>query len=126
MALYKNVKFVKKYEDEIYISGDYNRLKQVLINIFKNSIESKSDTIIIEIFVKKDIVIKISDNGSGMSEGTLKRIKEPFYTTKTSGTGLGVPLLIEIIEAHGWFIKYDSVLTEGTTVSIRIPRKKQD
>ena len=98
----------------------------MFINIFKNSIESKCDTIIVEIIVKKDIIIKISDNGSGMSEETLKRIKEPFYTTKASGTGLGVPLLIEIIETHNWFIKYNSILTEGTTVSIRIPRKKQD
>ena len=126
MSLYKNIKFIKKYDDEIYVNADYNRLKQVFINIFKNSIESKCDTIIVEIIVKKDIIIKISDNGSGMSEETLKRIKEPFYTTKASGTGLGVPLLIEIIETHNWFIKYNSILTEGTTVSIRIPRKKQD
>jgi len=53
-----------------------------------------------------------------MSEETLKKITEPFFTTKNRGTGLGVPLSIEIIEAHGWQMNYSSRLEQGTTVEI--------
>ena len=116
MSLY-DIKYIKKYKDEIYIEADYNRLKQVLINIFKNSIESGASIIKVEII---DDMIKISDNGSGMDFETLSRIKEPFYTTKKSGTGLGVPLSIEIIEAHGWNINYESKMNVGTNVIIKM------
>lgn len=116
MSLY-DIKYIKKYKDEIYIEADYNRLKQVLINIFKNSIESGASIIKVEII---DDMIKISDNGSGMDFETLNRIKEPFYTTKKSGTGLGVPLSIEIIEAHGWNINYESKMNVGTNVIIKM------
>lgn len=120
----KNIEFVKKYnsDDEIYIEGDYNRLKQVLVNIIKNSIESLENNqgkIIIKVAKKKDeIYLTIKDNGQGMSEETLKKITEPFFTTKNRGTGLGVPLSIEIIEAHGWQMNYSSKLEQGTTVEI--------
>ena len=124
MSLYKKneIKYVKKYDDEIYVEGDYNRLKQVMINILKNSSESiiKNGIIEIEVLIKKNIIIKIKDNGTGISKETLKKIKEPFFTTKNNGTGLGVPLSIEIIEAHGWNINYDSTLGVGTTVTIEI------
>ncbi len=129
MSLYKNkrIEYIKNYEDEIYVLGDYNRLKQVLINIFKNSLEAIKDEgmIIAEIIKKRDIIIKIKDNGEGISPETLKKIKEPFFTTKKNGTGLGVPLSIEIIEAHGWTINYDSVLGSGTIVSIVIPENEK-
>lgn len=129
MSLYNEnkVEYIKKYDslDEIYLEGDYNRLKQVLVNIIKNSIEAFNDStgrIVIKINKKKDCVyLTISDNGEGMDEETLKKIKEPFYTTKNRGTGLGVPLSIEIVESHGWFIDYKSKLGEGTSVEIEIP-----
>lgn len=124
MSLYNEskVKFNKHYKDEIYVDGDYNRLKQVVLNIIKNSIESIKDNGIIDISIetKKEIIVKIKDNGEGMSKETLKKFKEPFYTTKNNGTGLGVPLSFEIIEAHGWEINYDSALNVGTTVTIII------
>ena len=126
MSLYKEqkIKYVKQYNDEIYVEGDYNRLKQVILNIFKNSVEAMKNkgVIIIQILEKETTIVKIKDNGIGMDEETLKRIIEPFYTTKINGTGLGVPLSIEIIEAHGWKIKYESELNEGTTVIIEIPK----
>jgi len=122
-----DIKYMKKYDDEVYVLGDYNRLKQVIINIFKNSSEAilKKGTIIVEIINEEDISIKITDNGMGMDEETLKKINEPFFTTKNNGTGLGVPLLIEIIEAHGWTIRYNSELGNGTTVTINIPSQEK-
>ena len=58
----------------------------------------------------------------GMSEETLSKIKEMFYTTKEYGTGLGVSLSNEIIEAHGGTLTYTSKINKGTNVKIRLPR----
>lgn len=113
-------------DDEIFIKGDYNRLKQVFINVFKNSIEaleSKKEGKI-EINYKttsKNIIISINDNGIGMDEETLNRIYEAFYTTKKYGTGLGVSLSKEIIDGHHGKIEYSSTLNKGTKVQITLP-----
>ncbi len=113
-------------DDEIFIKGDYNRLKQVFINLFKNSIEALENIngAKIDISYKtthKNIIISIKDNGIGMDEETLNRIYEAFYTTKKCGTGLGVSLSKEIIDGHHGRIEYNSVLNKGTNVQITLP-----
>lgn len=109
--------------DEVYMWGDYERLKQVFVNIIKNSIESIVDDGIINIDVSicgKKVIIRISDNGIGMDKETLLNIKEMFYTTKKNGTGLGVALSNEIIEAHGGKLSYESIKNKGTTCIITL------
>ena len=111
-------------DDEIYLDLDYNRMKQVLVNIFKNSVEAKSDdtTITVDINEHKDMVdIIISDTGVGMSKEVLEKIGQNFYTTKERGTGLGVSLSKEIIALHGGKIRYESTLGKGTKVYISLP-----
>jgi len=115
-------------EEELYIDGDYERLKQVFINIVKNSIEAidpKEDSYIeINTEIKKNkIHIIIEDNGEGISADLLDKIKEPFYTTKKEGTGLGITLSTEIIEAHAGNIIYSSSLGEWTRVEVILPLK---
>ena len=110
---------------DIYIDGDYDRLKQVLINLMKNSMESITTNGKINIILNDAInyvEISIEDNGIGMSEETLSKMKEMFFTTKDNGTGLGVALSNEIIEAHGGNINYISKINEGTTAKIRLPK----
>ncbi|MBQ6282398.1 MAG: HAMP domain-containing histidine kinase [Bacilli bacterium] len=115
-------------DDEIYIEGDYNRLKQVFMNLVKNSVESMQKGYkLINIgyhVTKKYIVITIEDNGSGIDKESLNKIGEPFFTTKSKGTGLGVKLSIEIIEQHNGTIKYISKEGIGTKVIIRLPLYK--
>ncbi len=116
--------------DELYIEGDYNRLKQVLINIFKNAVEAKDETkkmtIKLEVEKQKDsISLKVSDNGKGMDDETLRKVSELFFTTKPNGTGLGVALSKEIIELHHGTINYASELGKGTTVTITLPLKEE-
>lgn len=112
-------------ENELYIEGDYERLKQVFINIIKNSIEAinKSDSYIeLNTEIKREhIHITIEDNGTGMSKEDLDKIKEPFYTTKKDGTGLGVTLSLEIIKAHNGSMKYASEFGNGTKVEVVLP-----
>lgn len=115
-------------DDEIYISGDYNRLTQVFVNIIKNSIEAcnkKNSKIKIwtEIIDNK-IKINIKDNGKGMSKEVLEKIKEPFYTTKKKGTGLGVSLSNEIILAHNGTLEYASKEYKYTLVTATLPIQK--
>ncbi len=113
-------------EDEVYIMGDYNRLKQVLLNLVKNSKEAIEDQgeIKIEGTVRDKIfVIKISDDGVGMDKDTLKKMKEMFFTTKEHGSGIGVSLSNEIIKAHQGTMSYQSEVGKGTVVTIELPIK---
>lgn len=121
----KKIKFSynNKYES-IYIWGDFNRLKQVFVNIIKNSIESieASGIIKIDVLVESNkVIILIEDNGIGMTEEELSNMKEMFYTTKKNGTGLGVALSNEIILAHNGELSYSSVKNKGTVCRIVLP-----
>ena len=114
-------------DEEVYLDLDYNRMKQVLVNILKNAIEAKDkrkEEHYIDInTIKKnnEFIIKIKDNGIGMDSKTLKRVSEMFYTTKEKGTGLGVALSNEIIKKHGGSLKYTSIKNKYTITSIILP-----
>jgi len=114
-----------KNTEELYVNGDYSRLKEVFINILKNSLEAKSkETINVSIGIKKinnNYRIIIKDNGKGMTEEELSHIFEMFYTTKNDGTGIGIPLIKEIIDLHQGRINYKSNKNNGTTVTIVLP-----
>ena len=118
----KNIKInTNLVDDEIYINGDYNRLNQMLINILKNSIEAIDKKGFINItghFKNKKYIVTIEDSGIGMSKEILSKIKEPFYTTKEFGTGLGIPLIYEIANSHNIKIDYKSKEKIGTTVTL--------
>lgn len=120
-----NIKFrCKTVLDEVYVEGDYNRLKQVFINMVKNSLEAIDECGVIEItchILKGYYYIEIVDNGCGMDEDTLKRVKEMFFTTKIRGSGLGVSLSNEIIKAHNGSLDYYSNMGCGTRVVVRLP-----
>ena len=125
LASSKKIKFIyeNEYED-IYVNGDFNRLKQVFVNIIKNSIESIQDSGIIKISVKmvdSFVIVLVLDNGEGMTEEELSSIKEMFYSTKKNGTGLGVALSNEIVLAHNGELSYSSVKNEGTVCSVKLP-----
>ena len=124
----KNIKLIynDREDEEIYFLGDYERLKQVLINILKNSVESIEEKGKIEIssnIYKKHIDLIVEDDGIGMNEETLNRVKEMFYTTKKDGSGLGVALSNEIIKAHKGELLYSSKERVGTKVTIRLPKE---
>lgn len=112
-------------EDELYICGDYARLKQVIINILKNSLEAKNkESINASIKVKKQknsYKISIADNGKGMTKEELNHIYDMFYTTKSNGSGIGVPFIKEIINLHGGELDYKSQKDKGTVITIILP-----
>ncbi|WP_449539836.1 PAS domain S-box protein [Ferdinandcohnia sp. Marseille-Q9671] len=111
-------------EDSI-ITCDENQIKQVFINLIKNSIDAMENggNIFIRTVVTKDSIYTFFiDEGCGIPSTILDRVGEPFYTTKEKGTGLGLMVSYNIIENHNGKISVDSKEDEGTTFEIMLPR----
>ena len=103
---------------------DENQIKQVFINLIKNSIEAMPDGGIVKIQALTEgsnVLIKISDNGIGIAEERLQKLGEPFFSNKEKGTGLGLMLCFRIIRQHKGTIVFKSKENEGTTVELRLP-----
>ncbi|RSK25990.1 PAS domain S-box protein [Bacillus sp. HMF5848] len=101
-----------------------NQLKQVFINLIKNSMEAMPDggDIIMNIKYTPDKAeIAVIDNGAGISEKRLEKLGEPFYSTKEKGTGLGLAVSNRIIDQHDGTITFDSKVGIGTTVTVTLP-----
>src|SRR5690606_20230634 len=123
----KGIVFTEHWSDEsdFVLSGEENSIKQVLINLLKNAVESLSPEGHIRLAVSRNVPgmvsVTISDDGSGISEESLKRIYEPFFTTKENGTGLGLLISQKIIQDHGGSLTISSKAGEGTQVEILLP-----
>jgi two-component system, sporulation sensor kinase E len=114
----------KKGTSPLYVHGDSNQIKQVFINLIKNGLEATTDhgKIIIDINkIENYALVLIQDNGIGMDEEKLKHLGEPFYSTKTSGTGLGLAVCYKIIERHHGKIEIKSEEGIGTSVIVKLP-----
>jgi PAS domain S-box-containing protein len=110
-----------------YLSCEANQLKQVFINIIKNSIEASARDISIE-FTEKDqwVFITIKDDGHGIDQNRIENLGEPFYSSKEKGTGLGLTISYRIIETHGGKITFYSEVGKGTIVKIGLPVHEAD
>lgn len=110
----------------LIIYGDPGRIQQVLINLIINAKDSIRDSGKIIIKSQKDTdsaVITIEDNGQGISEENLRRIYDPFFTTKkdSGGTGLGLSISYAIIRDHLGTISVKSRINRGTVFTLRLP-----
>ena len=118
--LQNHCKLTLDVETKIYIKGDYQKLKQVLLNIVKNSFEAKATQIIIKVTsIDNDYHIIIEDNGEGIDEDNIKRIGKESFTTKSNGTGIGLAYCIDMIKKHNGTLQIISVKNKGTKVIIK-------
>lgn len=115
-------------QEDREITVDATKMLRVLMNLISNAVEAMPDGGNLKIrsqYTERNgesvLNLFISDNGGGISEENLRRIGEPFFTTKAQGTGLGIPICKKIIEAHGGVLTLKSKLSEGTTVEITLP-----
>lgn len=105
-----------------------NQIKQVFVNVLKNAIESMPDGGLVDIQIDHDdkcVMVSVKDEGCGIDEENLKRIGDPFFTTKNDGTGLGMVVSFKIISDHGGTIRLTSDGVKGTTVDVRLPREME-
>lgn len=120
-------------QEEKPILADESQLKQVILNIVNNAIDAMGSVTEPKLKLKTEyrqfhheMVIKISDNGSGMSPADISQAGTPFYTTKEKGTGLGLSICYQMIKEHKGRIEIDSELSKGTTFSIYLPCLTED
>ncbi len=121
------IRIICDCQDNIVIDGNRDRLVQLLLNVVKNSLQAMPDGGTVRITAGIDdrqAIVKVNDSGHGISEEEITRIFEPFFTTRARGTGLGLPLCRKIVEEHGGKITVQSVVGEGTSVSIAFPIRK--
>jgi signal transduction histidine kinase len=113
------------------VPGDAAALRQVLINLLANAIDATGPpgTIVVGATVLSpngrgpQVEISVRDSGHGMTEDEVRRVFEPFYTTKAPGrgTGLGLAIVDHIVRAHGGQVLVESVPGRGTTMRMRLP-----
>jgi nitrogen fixation/metabolism regulation signal transduction histidine kinase len=115
--------------DEMIVFADKNQLIRVFNNILKNAIQAIPDTkrgkIDIQLYKENQLgIIKIKDNGVGISEEMKKRVFYPNFTTKSSGTGLGLAMSSNIIESYNGRIYFETEVGHGSTFIIELPLMK--
>ncbi|WP_134704898.1 PAS domain S-box protein [Ammoniphilus sp. YIM 78166] len=120
----RNVVIRNDFDDDLPLIQCQRSLKQVFINLLKNSIESMSTGG--EIWIRSErqgekICIQIIDQGCGIPSHQLSKIGQPFYTTKESGTGLGLMVSHRIIQHHRGMMRIESEVGRGTAVEIILP-----
>lgn len=125
-----DVKQTVRFEATQEISGHRDKLKQAFLNIVINAYQAMNDveapSIEILTFDRDGKVFaKIKDSGCGIDEKGLRKIFEPFHTTKPKGTGLGLAVTHKIIESHGGQIYVDSAKGIGTEFTLEFPQRSQ-
>jgi len=120
-----NILFVPSFDLSLpKINVDAKQIKQVLVNLIQNARQAMPSEGTLTISTERQgdwVVLAISDTGPGIPPENLERIWEPFFTTRTHGTGLGLALARRIIEEHGGRIEVESTVGEGTTFRIFLP-----
>ncbi len=107
----------------VFVNCDPKLLNRAIYHIIKNGIEAmpKGGRLSVSLrFVNENVIIEIEDNGGGIPSQEINKIFDPFYTTKEEGTGLGLSLARQIINAHGGDIDVDSEVNKGTKVKITL------
>ncbi len=114
------------------VEADGYKVRQVVANLLRNAVEAltgppASNRIVVKTCLEGDSVcIGIRDTGVGIAQEDLERVFEPFYTSKTSGSGLGLAVVERIVQAHGGSVRIESEVGKGTLVEVRLPRRPAD
>jgi two-component system sensor histidine kinase HydH len=114
---------------DIVVKVDPDLILQVLMNLLKNSINATPLGGEVSLSASEDdhhVRIAVSDNGNGMTEQEREKMFDPFFTTRKTGTGLGLAVSHQIIEQHSGTFEVKTAQGEGTTVTIVLPKTKED
>lgn len=116
-------------EERILIPGDKEMLLRVLNNLVSNGIQAVAlnnpAKIVIAVETNEELAfVRVKDNGTGIPEDQVQTIFEPYFTTKSTGTGLGLAMVKQIVETHHGSIEIEQTSGEGTTVLVILPKIK--
>lgn len=125
----KNLTITYTFPDTpVEVSADKSQMLRIFTNIVQNAVESIPTELregLVDIQVSyeegKEALVRVKDNGSGIPDEVKDKIFDPYFTTKSSGTGLGLAMTKKIIELWGGSIRFESVTGEGTTFILTIP-----
>ncbi len=109
-----------------FILGDADQIKQVFFNVIGNAIDAVSNSSEIRIIISWEdeyIAVQIIDHGMGIGKENAARVFEPYFTTKKKGNGIGMMIVHRIMRNHGGEVGIDSKLGSGTIVTLKFPRK---
>lgn len=114
--------------DSIVLRCDATLLKQAVMNVLINAVEALESSGTVAVALErvrggKTIAVRVEDNGRGIEGDVFPKVFIPFFTTKTDGTGLGLPLVQKIVLAHGGRIEFER-LDHGTRVSLLLPASR--
>jgi signal transduction histidine kinase len=107
------------------VEGDRERLRQVFTNILLNAVQAMAGQGTLSLgtlFDEREVRVTIADSGPGIASAIREKIFNPFFTTKSNGTGLGLSVSYGIVQAHGGSIDISSAAGQGATFRVRLPR----
>jgi signal transduction histidine kinase len=122
---------------EFLIRADSGHLKQVLVNLVRNAAEATEGAGTVTLRARaaraalggretEAVILEVADDGNGISPEVEKRLFDPFFSTKETGTGLGLPIAARIVERHGGVLQYQTRPGHGTTFGVVLPRENRD
>jgi signal transduction histidine kinase len=120
-----NIKIIKSaHPEDISLVADYSQVEQVLINLIKNAVAAISDKKngVIELKAFKAegaTIIRVDDNGAGISRPIIEDIFVPFFTTRQDGSGIGLSLSRQIMQNHKGSISVDSAPGKGSKFTLK-------
>jgi signal transduction histidine kinase len=131
------VQLVVESDSGLHIRADSGHLKQVLINLVRNGADAivGAGTVTLRARAARAslgeretdaVVLEVTDTGKGIPPEVEKRLFDPFFSTKETGTGLGLPIAARIVERHGGMIQYQTRPGHGTTFGVVLPRENRD
>lgn len=113
-----------KCPEDLRLSGDRDRLGQVMLNLLQNAVQAVPHGGMVDIVADRSqagVTMVITDNGAGIGNEVAERIFEPFFTTKARGTGLGLAICKKIVEEHGGTINVAGAPGRGAAVTLTFP-----
>jgi signal transduction histidine kinase len=127
----ENVKVLQETSDVPKVKGNPDEIEQVIMNLITNAIDamqnSKEKILKIRTYKKDDFVVcEVQDTGSGIPENLKDKIFTPFFTTKKSGTGIGLSSSRRIIKKYGGEIYFESEEGKGTRFFVMLPAQKEE
>lgn len=112
---------------KLFLSIDAALFKSALLNLLVNAVQAMPEGGEVLVSIRenpKNVIISISDTGTGISEENMAKLYNPFFTTKQEGNGLGLVEVQKVVQAHGGTIDVSSTLEKGTTFVIKLPKLK--